>query len=87
MIGLLAERAAVGELGLAAGGAGKDGAAASAGDLGGGVAVHSGDGEARGALDVHEEGVGSLDKAAALVLVALNTDGGVREIGVEESHY
>lgn len=83
---LLAEGAAVGELGLAAGGAGEDGGAAVAGHLVGGVAVDGGDGEAGGALDVHEEGVGALDKAGALVLLALSADRGVREIGVEESH-
>ena len=55
-------------------------------DLGGGVGVHGGHSEALGALAVDEEGVGALHEASTLVLEALNTDGGVCEIGVEETH-
>ena len=87
MVSLLAERAALDELGLAAGGAGEDGAALLAVDDGGGVRVDGGDVGADGALDVHEERVGALDEAGALVLLALSASGGVAEIGIEEAHF
>ena len=87
MIGLLAERAAFDELSLAAGGAGEDGRALLAVNSGGGVAVDGGDGRARGALDVHEEGVGPLDETALLVLLALSASSGVAKIGIEEAHF
>ena len=86
MVSLLAEGAAFDELGLAAGGAGEDGLALLAVDDGGGVRVDGGDVGAGGALDVHEEGVGALDEAAALVLLTLSAGGGVAEIGIEEAH-
>lgn len=86
MIGLLAEGAALRQLRLAAGGARQHGAAASAADLGRGVAVDLRDVEARGAAHVHEEGVGALDEAAALVGSALRAERRVAEVGVEKAH-
>ena len=57
--GLLpAERAALGQTGLATGGLAQDGGAALADDDGLGVREDGGDGEAAGALDIHEEGAG-----------------------------
>lgn len=53
------ERAALGESGLATGGLAEDRRAALADDDGLGVGEDGGDGEAAGALDVHEEGAGS----------------------------
>jgi hypothetical protein len=87
VVSLLAERAALDELGLAAGGAGEEGAAILAVDDGGGVRVDGGDVGADGALDVHEERVGALDEAGALVLLALGASGGVAEIGIKEAHF
>ena len=86
MIRLLTEGAAFNELSLTTGGAGEDGGALLAVDDGGGVGVDGVDGRARGALDVHEEGVGALDETALLVLLAFSASGGVAEIGIEEAH-
>ena len=86
MISLLAERAAFDELSLTTGGAGEDGGALLAVDDGGGVAVDGVDVGARGALDVHEVGVGALDETALLVLLAFSASSGVAEIGIEEAH-
>lgn len=55
---LPAEGAALGQTGLATGGLAEDGRAAGADDDGLGVREDGGDGEAAGALDVHEEGTG-----------------------------
>jgi len=41
------------------------------------------DGEATGALDVHEEGAGAGDKHLQLVLTGLGLRGGVEEIDCE----
>ena len=88
VVGLLAERAAVGQAGLTTGGVADDGlaGAGAALNLGGGVAVDGDDLRALGAADVHEVGVGALDETALLVLLALLTDVGVGEIGIEETH-
>lgn len=59
---LSAERAALGETGLASGGLAEDGGAAGADDDGLGVGEDGGDGEAAGALDIHEEGAGGRHK-------------------------
>lgn len=56
------ERAALGESGLATGGLAENGRAAGADDDGLGVGEDGGDGEAAGALDVHEEGSGGRHK-------------------------
>lgn len=55
---LPAEGAALSQTGLATGGLAQDGGAAGADDDGLGVREDGGDGEATGALDVHEEGAG-----------------------------
>lgn len=55
---LPAERAALGQTGLATGGLAEDGRAAGADNDGLGVREDGGDGEAARALDVHEEGAG-----------------------------
>lgn len=55
---LPAERAALSQTGLATGGLAEDGRAAGADNDGLGVREDGGDGEASGALDVHEEGAG-----------------------------
>ena len=59
---LSAERAALGEPGLATGGLAEDSRATLADDDGLGVGEDGGDGEAAGALDVHEEGARSGHK-------------------------
>ena len=86
LLSLLAEGGALDEGDLTSGLLGELILAAGAGDVGGGVGVDSADGEALGALDVHEVGVGALDEAHLLVLGALSLDGGVGEVGVEETH-
>ena len=59
---LPAERAALSKTGLATGGLAEDLGAAGADDDSLGVREDSGDGEAAGALDVHEEGAGAGHK-------------------------
>lgn len=67
--GLLpAERAALGKTGLATGGLAEDLGAAGADDDSLGVREDGGDGEAAGALDVHEEGAGAGHKGLADML-------------------
>lgn len=56
------ERAALSQPGLATGGLAQDGGAALADDDGLSVREDGSDGEAAGALDVHEEGPGRGDK-------------------------
>ncbi len=53
---LPAERAALSQTGLTTGGLAQNGGASLADDDGLGVGEDSGDGEAAGALDIHEEG-------------------------------
>lgn len=60
---LPSERAALGQASLATGGLAEHGCAALADDNSLGVGEYSGDGEAAGALDVHEEGAGSGHKS------------------------
>jgi hypothetical protein len=55
---LAAERAALGETGLTTCGLAQNGGASGADDDGLGVGEDSGDGEAAGALDIHEERAG-----------------------------
>ena len=62
---LPAERAALGKTGLATGGLAEDLGAAGADNDGLGVREDGGDGEAAGALDVHEEGAGAGHKGLA----------------------
>ena len=62
---LPAERAALGQAGLTTGRLAKDLGAAGADDDGLGVREDGGDGEAAGALDVHEEGAGAGHKGLA----------------------
>lgn len=59
---LPSERAALSQTGLATGRLAEDSCATLADDDGLGVRENSGDGEAAGALDVHEEGSGSRHK-------------------------
>lgn len=59
---LSSERAAFGQSGLSTSGLTQDGRASSADDDGLCVRVDGCDGEAAGALDIHEEGSGSRDK-------------------------
>ena len=67
---LPAERAALGQTGLATGGLAEHGRAAGADDDGLGVGEDGGDGEAAGALDVHEEGSRSWDEVLEKVNVS-----------------
>ena len=66
---LSAERAALGKTGLATGGLAEDLGAAGADNDGLGVREDGGDGEAAGALDVHEEGAGTGHKGLSGVYV------------------
>lgn len=59
---LPAERAALSKTGLSTGGLAQDGGASLADDNGLGVRENGGDGEAAGALDVHEERAGGGHK-------------------------
>jgi hypothetical protein len=74
------ERAALSESGLATGGLAKDGRAALADDNGLGVGEDGGDGEAAGALHIHEEGSGCGHKGLELVLASLRGSAWVEEI-------
>jgi len=74
------ERAALSESGLTTGGLAKDSGASLADDDGLGVGEDGGDGEAAGALDIHEEGPGSRDQGLELVLLGLSSRAGVQEI-------
>ncbi len=70
------ERAALREPGLATGRLAEDGRAALADDDGLGVGENGGDGEAAGALDVHEEGAGRRHKGLqAVSIIDPGTDG------------
>lgn len=74
------ERAALSQSRLATGGLAKDGRAALADDDGLCVGEDGGDGEAAGALDVHEEGSRSRDKVLELVLARLSGRSWVEKI-------
>jgi len=80
---LAAERAALGQTGLTTCRLAQNGRAAGADDDGLGVGEDGGDGEATGALDVHEEGAGLGHKSLKLVLAALSLRGGVEKIDSE----
>jgi hypothetical protein len=77
------ERATLGQSGLAARRLAENGRAALADDDGLGVGEDGGDGEAAGALDVHEEGSRSGNKRLELVLAGLGSRRGVEEINRE----
>jgi hypothetical protein len=77
------ERAALGQTSLATGGLAQDGGAALADDDGLGVREDGGDGEAAGALDVHEERSGGGHEGLELVLPGLGSRGRVQEINSE----
>lgn len=62
------ERAALGKSGLATGGLAEDLGAAGAHDDGLGVGEDGGDGEAAGALDVHEERARAGDKGLLYIV-------------------
>lgn len=80
---LSSERAALGKTGLTTSGLAKHRSASLADDDGLGVREDGGDGEATGALDVHEEGSRSGDESLELVLLGLGGRGGVQEINGE----
>ena len=63
---LSSERAALRQSGLTTGRLAQNSGASLADDDGLGVRENSGDGEAAGALDVHEEGSGSRHKSLSL---------------------
>lgn len=71
------------QLGLTTGRLAQDGVAGSTLNDGRGVREHSGDLEASGALDVHEEGSGRLDKLLQLVLSGLSFGGRVEKVDGE----
>jgi len=77
------ERAALSESGLATGRLAEDSRAALADDDGLGVGEDGGDGEAAGALDVHEERAGAGHKGLELVLAGLGGRAGVQQINGE----
>jgi len=77
------EGAALSQTGLATGRLAKDGGASLADDNGLGVREDSGDGEAAGALHIHEEGPGSGHESLQLVLTGLRGRAGVEEIDSE----
>jgi len=80
---LPAERAALSQTSLATGGLAEHGGAALADNDRLCVREDGGDGEAAGALDVHEEGAGSGDQSLQLVLLGLSSRAGVEEIDSE----
>lgn len=83
---LLAERASLSEASLTTGGLAQNVAAGTAEHNGLGVREDSGDLHAAGALDVHEEAVGSLDQSLELVLASLVLVGRVEEIVFQDGH-
>jgi len=83
---LPAERAALGQAGLTTGRLAQDLRAALADDDCVGVGEDGGDGEASGALDVHEERAGSGHKGLELVLLGLSSRGGVEKVD-GENHF
>jgi hypothetical protein len=80
---LPSERAALGQPRLATSGLAQDLRAALADDDCVGVREDGGDGEASGALDVHEEGAGSRHESLELVLAGLSGRGGVEKVNCE----
>lgn len=80
---LLTERAALGQASLTTGGLRENLGARAADNNGLGVREDSGDGEATGALDVHEERVGVLHKSLELVRASLLLGGGVEKVDSE----
>lgn len=80
---LPSERAALGQPSLTTGGLAEDGGASLADDDGLGVREDGGDGEAAGALDVHEEGSRGGDEGLELVLLGLAGRGRVQKINGE----
>jgi len=80
---LSSERAAFGQPSLSTSRLAQDRRAAGADDDCLCVGVDSCDGEAAGALDIHEERSGSRDKVLELVLARLSGGGWVEEINCE----
>lgn len=80
---LLAERAALGQASLTTGGLRENLGTRAADNNGLGVREDGGDGEAAGALDVHEERVGVLHKSLELVRASLLLGGGVKKVDGE----
>jgi len=80
---LPAERAALGQAGLTTGRLAQDLRAALADDDCVCVREDGGDGEASGALDVHEEGARGRHKGLELVLLGLSGRGGVEKVNCE----
>lgn len=76
---LPSERAALGQSCLTTGGLAEDSGAALADNDGLGVGEDGGDGEASGALDVHEEGSGTGHKGL-LVVLAKRSHSGQRQL-------
>jgi hypothetical protein len=87
LLNLAAERAALGQAGLAAGGLAQNGGARSAKDNGSRVAEHGGDLEATGAFNVHEEAVRALYEALELVLGLLVGLGRVQQVVIGEGRH
>jgi hypothetical protein len=83
---LPSERAALGQSRLATSGLAQDLRAALADDDCVGVREDGGDGEASGALDVHEERAGGRHKGLELVLLGLSSRGGVEKVN-GENHF
>jgi hypothetical protein len=77
------ERAALGEPCLATSGLAEHSGAAGADDDGLGVGEDGRDGEAAGALHIHEERAGALDESLELVLLGLRGGKGVEEVNGE----
>lgn len=77
---LSSERRALSKLGLTAGRLAQNGGARTAGDDSLSVREHSGDVQAAGALDVHEERTGRSNELLELVLAELASRRGVEEI-------
>ena len=86
VIRLLAEGAAFNEDSLTSGRAAEDGGTVLAVDDGGRVAEDVSDGEARGALDIHEEGVRALNETTALVALTFSASSRVAQIAIVKSH-
>jgi hypothetical protein len=80
------ERAALSQASLTTGGLAEDSCAALADDNGLCVRENGGDGEAAGALDVHEEASWGRHKGLELVLLGLSGSAGVQQIN-GENHF
>lgn len=84
---LPSERAALSQSCLTTGGLAENGGASLADDNGLGVREDSGDGEAAGALDIHEEGSGTRHKGLYIVLADVRLEAATAAMSTATGQY